>query len=156
MMHRDNHAINEVEDYYRVTITVPFCEHLKNEIEERFGDAPATIVKGFSMIPAYMANNIEIWKRQFQSFVNIYIHDLPCQNTIEPDLYLWETFWRTYTGVFPETITETIRIVHPMKKTFPNMYTALRLLATIPLTSCECERAVSVLRRLKTSLRNKK
>ena len=42
-----------------------------------------------------------------------------------------------------------------MRKTFPNIYIILRILATIPVTSCECERAVSVLRRLKTYLRNK-
>ena len=41
-----------------------------------------------------------------------------------------------------------------MRKTFPNIYAALRILATIPVTSCECERAVSVLRRLKTYLRS--
>lgn len=31
---------------------------------------------------------------------------------------------------------------------------ALRILGTIPVTSCECERAVSSLRRLKTYLRS--
>ena len=47
-----------------------------------------------------------------------------------------------------------IRKVNPMKKSFPNIYTVLCILGTIPVTSCECERSVSVLRRLKTYLRN--
>ena len=41
-----------------------------------------------------------------------------------------------------------------MRRSFPNIYAALRLLATLPVTYCECERAVSVLRRLKTYLRS--
>ena len=40
-----------------------------------------------------------------------------------------------------------------MKASFPNVYAGLCVLATVPVTSCECERAISVLRRLKTYLR---
>ena len=41
-----------------------------------------------------------------------------------------------------------------MRNAIPNIYTALKLIATIPVTSCKCERAVSFLRRLKTYLRS--
>ena len=37
---------------------------------------------------------------------------------------------------------------------FPNIFAALKILGTIPVTSCECERTISVLRRLKTYLRS--
>ena len=37
-----------------------------------------------------------------------------------------------------------------MKTMFPNIYTALCILGTIPITTCQCERSVSALRRLKT------
>ena len=35
-----------------------------------------------------------------------------------------------------------------------NIYTAFQIFATIPVTSCTCERSISVLRRLKTYLRS--
>ena len=35
-----------------------------------------------------------------------------------------------------------------------NIYVALKILAVTPVTTCECERSVSALRRLKTWLRN--
>ena len=41
-----------------------------------------------------------------------------------------------------------------MCRSFPNVYKVLQLLGTVPVTSCECERCVSVLRRLKTYLRS--
>ena len=37
---------------------------------------------------------------------------------------------------------------------FPNIHCLLRLVCTIPVTSCECERSISVLRRLKLYLRS--
>ena len=37
---------------------------------------------------------------------------------------------------------------------FLNIHCLLRLICTIPVTSCECERSVTVLRRLKTYLRS--
>jgi hypothetical protein len=37
---------------------------------------------------------------------------------------------------------------------YPNMNTAFTLLANLPITSCECERSASTLRRLKTWLRS--
>ena len=36
---------------------------------------------------------------------------------------------------------------------FPNLYCCLRLLGTVPVTTCECERSISSLRRLKSYLR---
>ena len=37
---------------------------------------------------------------------------------------------------------------------FPGIYNCLKLLATVSVTSSQCERTISVLRRLKTYLRN--
>ena len=38
--------------------------------------------------------------------------------------------------------------------TFPVIYNSLKILGTVPVTSCECERSISVLRRTKTYLRS--
>ena len=40
-----------------------------------------------------------------------------------------------------------------MKTTFPDIYTALCILGTIPIITCQCERSVSALRHLKTYMR---
>ena len=52
MQNRSNQTVNDTKDYYRVSVTTPFIEHLIAEMEERFGDAPTTVVKGFSIIPS--------------------------------------------------------------------------------------------------------
>ena len=41
-----------------------------------------------------------------------------------------------------------------MKTTFPSIFVLLQILATIPITTCQCERCISRLRLLKTYLRS--
>lgn len=36
---------------------------------------------------------------------------------------------------------------------FPNMYILMKILCTLPVTSCECERSISALRQLKSYMR---
>ena len=154
MQNRSNQTVNDTKDYYRVSVITPFVEHLIAEMEERFGDAPTTVVIGFSIIPSIFVNQAD-WKPDFIEFANCYANDLPSSNSILPELLLWETFWRNgYQGNLPSSISKTLKITHKMRRSFTNIYAALRLLATIPVSSCECERAVSVLRRLKTYLRS--
>ena len=154
-VYRDNHGISDVNDYYRVTVLIPFLDHVVNEITQRFGNEPTTVVKGFSIVPEVMLNDSENWKNDFQEFVQMYEKDMVSMNTLSAELHMWETYWtKVYRGTIPSNLTETIKQTLPMKSSFPNVYTALRVLATVPVTSCECERSISVLRRLKTYLRS--
>ena len=54
----------------------------------------------------------------------------------------------------PSTIAEALTAVFPIKDIVPSIVTALRLLGTIPVTACECERCNSALKRLKTYTRS--
>ena len=51
----------------------------------------------------------------------------------------------------PQTISETLKIVDP--PSFPNVFAILKILATIPVTCCSCERSISCFRHLKNYLR---
>ena len=52
----------------------------------------------------------------------------------------------------PTTIAGALKVIDKMY--FPNLFELLKLVATFPITSCECERSFSTLRRLKTWLRS--
>ena len=71
----------------------PFVEYLIAEMEERFGDAPTTVVQGFSIIPSIFVNQADRKPDVIES-ANCYANDLPRSNSILPELLLWETFWR--------------------------------------------------------------
>ena len=53
--------------------------------------------------------------------------------------------------MIPDFIQATLKTVNP--QLFPNVTSLLCTLAILPVTSCECERSVSTLRRLKTYMR---
>ena len=78
MANRENHNIVSTSDYYRSIVTIPFLDHLITEIDERFGNAPATVVKGFNAIPAiFLGKELHDLKAEFLKFVNQYATDFP-------------------------------------------------------------------------------
>ena len=63
-------------------------------------------------------------------------------------------YWsQKFSGKLPDHISTTIKETAMMKATFPNIYTAICILSTIPITTCQCKRSVSALCRLKTYIR---
>lgn len=67
------------------------------------------------------------------------------------------SFWTRYVqwwsnkSIFPETAQSTLRQMDG--DLFPNMYILMKILCTLPVTSCECERSISALRQLKSYMR---
>ena len=90
---------------------------------------------------------------EFMKFASAYEDDMPNFRTIHAELGLWETSWKKgFEKIQHSTIADTIRNCDEI--TFPNIFTALKILAVVPVTTCECERSISALRRMKTWLRN--
>ena len=82
----------------------------------------------------------------------MYGSDLPNQDVVDIELSSWKFKW-------PECDEKSRRetIASSLKKCskdmYPNLSVLLKLAATLPVTSCECERSVFILRHLRTSLR---
>ena len=83
--------------------------------------------------------------------VTIYSPDLPSPITFEEELSVWKHKWEDIpTAKAGATLTAALQKAD--QHVFPNIHCLLRIMATF--TSCECERSISVLRRLKTYLRS--
>ncbi len=52
------------------------------------------------------------------------------------------------------TCTPEKSLVHADCDFFPNIHTLFCIMGTLPVTSCECERSISMLKLIKTSLRS--
>ena len=65
---------------------------------------------------------------------------------------MWEEYWLQADGVPPATLADLLPRID--KLAFPNIFTAMQILATLPLATCTCERSISALRRPKTYLRS--
>ena len=93
------------------------------------------------------------WKEDFEDFCNQYANDLPNVGHVSHEVDNWESTWIDCPeDKVPQNIAETIQKVNPVS--FPNIHTALKILAVLPVTSCTCERSASSIRLLKTYLRS--
>ena len=81
------------------------------------------------------------WKSKFKNFLKFYEGDFGQVNmkTLESELDLWEEHW--------SQVSATLKSIN--FPCFPIIKTALRILGTLPVTSCYCERSFSALCNLK-------
>ena len=49
---RDNVPAQEPQEYFKRSVTIPFLDHLLNELEQRFSSDQQRVVQGLSLIPA--------------------------------------------------------------------------------------------------------
>ena len=68
------------------------------------------------------------------------------------ELELWRTKWKD--SELAEGLNTPMKALpHVDKDYFPNIHTLMLIMATIPITSCECERSFSLLRLVKSTSR---
>ena len=97
-----------------------------------------------------MVEKTQEWKPKFIEFCNTYENDLPSPVSLRAETEVWEYTWimkKNGGKNIPDTIQSTLKDMdHDM---FPNISVAMMILAVVPVTTCECERSVSTLRRMK-------
>lgn len=141
---RENVEADTAETYYRRACSIPFVDHLIEELSRRFTDGQQQIIPlAHAVIPDQMNRNNQ-WRQDFIQFTEKYSDDLPSPTTLNAELDIWERMWKKKCNV-PSTAQSTIKETN--RVLFPNIYTIL------PVTTCECERSVSALRRLKSYMR---
>jgi hypothetical protein len=155
--HRNNNPSDSIEGHYRVNLSVVFLDHALNQLETRFPPEAYTCYSGFSIVPTVMLANPSTWKNSVTLFCQHYSSDIPNVIGLPAELTLWQRRWEDMVeevGIdkLPDRVSKTLISVDPVA--FPNIFTVLKILATIPVTSCSCERSISSLRLLKNYLRN--
>ena len=154
--HRENHESQSVDAYYCRSLTIPFLDRVVNQLEERFSTRHRIHGYAFYAIPSHVVTHNE-WKKQIDSFQELYKNLLPNAASLPAEMDLWENFWK---GILekelriPDTIRDTLTFITPKKNWFPNMYAILEIVGTVPSSSNSCERSISKLQLMKTFLRS--
>ena len=84
----------------------------------------------------------------------MYEDDLPASLSLDAELDLWQQHWIAHPNLASQLNTPEKALHHADKDFYPNINVLLRIMATLPVTSCECERSISLLRLVKSSLRS--
>ena len=96
----------------------------------------------------------QLTPENFSSVINLYSDVLPSKRSLDVELDLWQSKWSTNSeqAASLDTPVKVLPLADP--DYYPNIRTIFLVLATLPVTSCECERSISMLRLVKTSLRS--
>ena len=159
-LYRENYASNGIKEYYKRSVAIPFLDHLSRELDTRFSADNLIVYSGFSIFPSFMFSKVgrelignePTWRVNFQNFLRKYHSDIPVMSNLYAQLDMWKVKWKSFASVVPSNLQELLK--HTDRKIFPSIHEAIRVLATIPVTTCSCERSISGLRRVKTWMRN--
>lgn len=154
-IHRANAPATTPENYYRINLTTVFLDHVTQQLDKRFQqDQLNSYTKGLSIIPKTVVDDHLNWKTKVKEFCHEYRSDIPNAVGLDAELFMWGNRWLNVPQLnyVPSTIKDTLKSVD--RQAYPNVFTILQLLATIPVTSSSCERSISKLRLIKTYLRN--
>lgn len=86
----------------------------------------------------------------FGEVIELYRDDLPSPEVFKQEYKRWQAMCRKLEEL-PSTLASAIKLCD--SDIYPNIYIMLSIACTWPVTSCECERSFSGLRRLNTYLR---
>ena len=82
----------------------------------------------------------------------MYNDDLPSPELFSSELALWKhKFTSNPDGDVPSTCSAAMKMCDEL--IFPNVFVLLKIACTISVTSCECERNASTIRRLRNYMR---
>ena len=155
-LHRANPPADIISDYYKLILTVPMLDHLITELDMRFDkETISIIVECIQLMPSEIVNsNTTISELDFSNLLNLYDDDLPFSRGLDSEMDMWKIKWTKMPSGANELDTPEKVLRHTDKDFYPNIHALLVIITTLPVTSCECERSISLLRHLKTALRS--
>ena len=109
------------------------------------------------LLPSEMIKNpSDITSTDFQSLLEFYEDNLPSSRSFESELNLWQNYWNSEENVVIADGLNTLEklLQHTDKDINPSIHALTVIMITLPVTSCECERSISMLRFIKYSLRS--
>jgi len=147
--HRDNAPAETPLVYYKRNVAVPFLDHIIVDLNEQFSALSNIAIDLLCLVPSCLENATE---EKFKELTETYKDDLPNPQVAEREFVMWQTKFKSKPlDELPSTCAQAIRKCD--RAVFPNIHRLFQLACTIPVTSCECERSASSLRRLHSYLR---
>ena len=90
----------------------------------------------------------------FENVLKMYGDDLPSSKSFPSELHLWQHKWSSQAEVASALNIPEKALKHADGNFFPNIQVLLKIMGTLPVTSYDCERSISVLLLIKTPLRS--
>ena len=146
--HRSNPEFSSVKDYYQKVIAIPLLDHILVSLEDRFSAGAIIASSLLGIVPSVCCER----EVNLDRAIDMYTQDLPSPELFPPEFRRWkDRYSKIPAELRPSSPAEAIKDCDA--DFFPNINIMLRIICTIPVTTCECERSASALRRLNNYVR---
>lgn len=160
-IYRYNVESSNPEQYYRISIFIPFADHLLAQLESRFLKHKDILSSFSCLFPKGDHNKTENLEN-FTKLCEFYQSDVDenggfvTENLLKSEYMLWiEEYKIIIHNAGSDKYQSPIDLLaYINKQIYPNIYLLVKIFCTIPVTTATTERSFSTLRRLKTYLRN--
>ena len=144
--HRTNPEASSVEEYYRRAVVIPFIDHIIQSLEHRFSPCSLIASSLLGIVPSVCCTR-EVC---VDKAIDQYTPDLPSPELFPSEMRRWK---QRYIKMPCNIRPSSPAVKDCDADLFPNIHILLRIICTIPVTSCECERSASCLRCLNNYMR---
>ena len=131
--HRANAPAPTAKEYYRINVAAPFLDHIILQLGERFHAVTVQASRLLALVPSVMNEN-QTKSQELQGVVEIYRDDLPSPQLFPTELWRWRIKYAEEEEL-PDSCATALKQCDVDE--FPNIFTLLKILSTLPVTSCE-------------------
>ena len=147
--HRANAEAESIEQWFLRNAAIPFVDHILTELDTRFSVLSQTSTQLLELVPSVLCSKEDI---DLSAVEQLYAQDLPSPELLQQELARWK-YIHTMKPESERATTCAKAIKECDRVLFPNLFILLQIACTLPVTSCECERSASTLRRLRNFMR---
>ena len=146
--HRSNPKVSSPQDYYKKTNAIPLLDHIISTLDGQFSKSATVASSLLGLVPSVCCSK-EI---QLNDALEKYAEDLPSPELFPAELKRWRRkFMEQPADKRPSSPAAAIMVCDA--DMFPNVSILLQIVCTLAVTSFECERCASALRRLHNYMR---
>ena len=144
--HWDNVPAATPVQYFQRSLCISMMDHLIAQMDTYFSEIQTNVSKLMCLVPEVLVSSSDV---TIDATIQFY-QDLVSPDVVDVELVRWRRKWSNVAdkSSLPNSASATLRECDPIF--FPNINVLLRILCTLPVTSTECERSFSTLKRLKT------
>ena len=147
--HRANAPAADPKEHYRVNVAVPFFDHIISELDDQFSSLTLRVSKLLGLVPSVIQES-RVTAQQLTGLVDLYKDDLPSPQLFSSEFQRWKIMVQNG-RIAADSCASSLKACDP--DDFPNLYMLLKIAATLPVTTCECECSISTMRQLNNYMR---
>ena len=153
MTKRSNPPSESANEYFRRAIFLPYIDTVLSQLSVRFENQKIAWKGLFSLVPAVIKTD-QLDFTDIEKLSDTYCDVIPgSKEELVAEVKRWQQYFKSESvAEIPSTVVGSLKLCQEMV-TYPNVRALLKVLATLPVTTCTAERSFSALKHIKSYLR---